>query len=229
MALNPLANSLSLLKAVPNSMNYRTEAVSNNPYWDPATQYFKGDCVVSPENDGIYVFGGETGANLNQTTIRGGVDPALGDSTSGWWPMQNSGLLQSSTQAAAPGSVTTVVGAGGAVVVPASLSLDLTANNFYAGRWLVTLQAQCTVAGPGMIAGNGFDWILTPTGTAPVVVRMTTGAPVGTLTWGVTGSAVVTIPTDGTSIALSAVNGVAAWAAAPTLANVVVTYSRLSY
>jgi hypothetical protein len=210
-------------------MNFRTEALTNLPYWDVATQYFKGDCVVSGVNDGIYVFGGESGANLNQTTIRGGTDPALGDADSGWWPMQSSGLLQSSRKVAAAGSVTTVVGAGAAVVVPDSLSLLLATDNFFPGTYMVSIQAQCTVAAPGVISGNSFTWILTPNGTtpAPVIVNMTTSTTNGTLAWGLTGSAVVSIPSDGTGIALSAVNGVVAWAAAPTLANVVVTYSRL--
>ena len=231
MALNPLGNALSLLGAVPNTMNFRTDANTNSPYWDVGTQYFKGDSVVSNVNSGVYVFGGESGAGVNQTTIRGGLDPALGDVlTGGWWPMQSGGLLQNSRKVAAAGSVTTVVGAGAALTVPASLSLLLTAENFpAAGTYLVTIQGQCTVAGPGVIDGNSFTWTLTPNGTnpAPVVVNVTTSATVGTTAWGLSGSAVVSIPIDGTGIALSAVNGVVAWAAAPTLANVVVTYSRI--
>jgi len=228
MALNPLANSLSLLAAAPNVMNFRTDPTTLSPIWSATTQYFKGDSVISSVNGGMYIFGGGTGTE--QTASFGGVDPSQRDpADSGWWPAQSTGLLFVDSTDAAAGSVTAVAGANGAMVIPATLSYGPfpPSNPAIPGLYLVNIQAQVT-AGAAPAGGEGFVWTLTPNGAGAVAVNLTTTAAVGDVNWGCSASCVVRVPAAGTQIILSGTNTATAWpTAAPTLGNVKVTYSFL--
>jgi hypothetical protein len=115
------------------------------------------------------------------------------------------------------------------MVIPAAMSFGPFATAAVAGgQYLVTIQATVTAAA-APVAGNGLVWTLTPDGTAPVAVKVTTQPIVGDVNWGCTASCVVNIPVTGTQIVLSGVNSVVAWpTGAPVLTNVKVTYARIA-
>lgn len=231
MALLPLRNALSFLDSAPVSMNFRETPgnlnadppVPPNPVWNVLNQYFKNDCVFSGVNGGMYIFAGINAAN--STTIKGGVDPAADAVTEGnWLSLAPYGLSDVNTSAVTATIAQTAAAA--AVVTVGSFSLS-SAQATAGATYIVNWQGTWTNGTANFTATDKLVWTFAPDGTGAVTVGGSVAPGVVSSPFLMSGSAVVTIPSDGTQIVGSLNVGSAALAQAATLSGLRVTYSRI--
>lgn len=202
MALESLSNSLQALGAQPYVMNLRSQdATTNDVTWSATTQYFINDVVRSPTNGGMYVYEAWDGAQNLPSSLLGGVDPAsAGGSAAGWAPTQGAGL-KTVVQAS---SAVTGGTAAAALVIGSSLSLTLLAPLGVVSTWLVKLDYTASLTGGAAFAATEWaSWTVTPNGTAPVVRNCNHVFGSGAVSSGSPVSFVVTLPADGTTLAVA--------------------------
>jgi hypothetical protein len=224
MALLPLRNALSFLDSAPAAMNLREYPGNpNTPLWDVDTQYFKNDCVISPTTGGMFIFAGVNDAY--KTTIRGGVDP-WEDSfiDANWVSFAPVGLNDVTSTPVTATMVTTASTA--ATVTAGSFGLDATLATPGA-TYLVTWQGIWNNGGVAFTATDQIIWSFNPDGAASVTVSATVAPGLVVAPFNMAGSAVVTIPADGTQIVGALTSGPTVLAVAPVLSGLRVTYSRI--
>lgn len=196
MSLNSLANPLSGLALQPRTLNFPTNGLTNSPYWDVEQQYYKNDMVISPIDQGAYVWLGETtvdGAGGVSNTIMGGDDPSA---QTGWWYSCSALGVPASSQQTTLNVTVTNGAAQAAKTIPASATLTAGQGS----TWLVNWSATLTPAG-AWTAPDYTNFTFTASGTgasAPVVVmaQPAVNAVLTTAPVGVSGSAVLTLGTD---------------------------------
>jgi hypothetical protein len=195
MSVNSLANPLSSLALQPRTLNFPTNGVTNSPYWDANEQYYKNDMVISPIDQGAYVWLGETTvdvASAASNTIMGGHDPSAQD---GWWySLSALGVPASSKQTTLNVGVTS-----GTAQAAKTVATTATLSAQQGSTWLVNWSATLTPT-TAWTAPDYTNFTFTASGTEaseavvvmaqPLVNAVLTTAPVG-----VSGSAVLKLGT----------------------------------
>lgn len=220
MSLESLKNPVSRLAVLPDAMNVNKDPNDNSPYWNPASQYYTNDVVLSSVNSGAYLMvGGPTDNSDPLTGVKGGDDPSA--DTTGVWEK----LSQSSWAGYFNPTITTP-GAG-------ATTIAVSANNVYSAlpgySYMVTFSG--TVTFPLVAAATEWStWTWTPSGTGALSLVMDVQPTVGNLATNFSLSGVLTMGAAVVLPALDIITLTGAKASAgqvPTFTNVRMSYTRI--
>lgn len=176
--LESLSNPLERLSVLPTSVSLRVNPLTNSPEWSAVVQYFKNDIVVSGVNGGAYIF---VGGALDQSCVRGGVDPAL--DTAGLWQKFTQTGVETYVPAATTFALAGILGAQTIAVTNGTLQ-DVDAGSV----WLAILNYQITWTG-NQTDADLMTWTVASTGTTggtvnvDVLPRVTKAVNRGTATF----------------------------------------------